>query len=110
VFEPGEAVLTDAAIVDIGRLVSGVSDVRGVRVEGHTDHRGTDAENLALSQARADAAATALVDVGIDDALITAVGLGETEATQGTSTDDEMAADRRVDVVIDAEVPITTTC
>lgn len=109
-FEPGEAVLTDAAIADIRRVVSGVTDVRSVRVEGHTDHRGTDAENQALSQVRADAAAAALVGAGIDAASITAVGLGEAEANQGTPTDDEMAADRRVDVVVDAEVPITTTC
>jgi outer membrane protein OmpA-like peptidoglycan-associated protein len=109
-FEPGEAVLTDQAIADLGLVVAGITDVRSVRVEGHTDHRGTDDENLALSQARADAAAVALVDSGVDQTLITAVGVGETDAHQDDPTDEEMASDRRVDVIVDAEVPITTSC
>lgn len=110
VFEAGVSVLTDAATLDIVGLVVDVSNARSVRVEGHTDARGSDAENQVLSQARADAAATALVAAGIDEALITAVGLGESEADQDDPTEAEMAADRRVDIVIDAEVPISTTC
>ena len=112
-FAPGNAVLTDEALTgfeDLAAVVSSIADVRTVRVEGHTDHRGSDDENLALSQARADAAAAALVDAGIDEALITAAGLGETEAHQDAPTDTDMAGDRRVDVVVEAEVPITTTC
>ncbi len=109
-FEPGEAVLTAQAVTDLGRVVSGITDIRGVRVEGHTDHRGTDDENLVLSQARADAAAEALIASGVHRSLITSIGLGESEAHQGTPTDAEMAADRRVDVVVDADVPITTSC
>jgi outer membrane protein OmpA-like peptidoglycan-associated protein len=110
VFEPGSAVLTATAAGEIVALVTDVDDVRSVHVEGHTDHRGTDADNLALSQARADAAKSALVDAGIDEAIITATGLGESDAHQGSPTDAEMAADRRVDVVIDATVPITRSC
>jgi len=109
-FEPGAAFLTDQAILDIGSVISGIDEVRSVRVEGHTDHRGSDTQNLALSQARADAAAAALIDAGIDGSVITAVELGEAQAHLDNPTDDEMAGDRRVDVVIDADVPITTTC
>jgi OOP family OmpA-OmpF porin len=112
-FAPGNSVLTDEALTgfeDLASVVAGIADVRTVRVEGHTDHRGSDDENLALSQARADAAAAALVDAGIDEALITAVGVGEAEAHQEAPTDADMTGDRRVDVVVEAEVPITTTC
>ena len=109
-FEPGEAALTGDAIAELDRIVAGTSDIRRVTVEGHTDHRGSDAENEALSQARADVTAAALVDAGIDDELISAVGLGEREAAQGAPSDSEMAADRRVDVIIEADVPIATTC
>jgi outer membrane protein OmpA-like peptidoglycan-associated protein len=109
-FEPGEAVLNPAAIDELERIVDDVSEVRSVAVEGHTDHRGTDDENLALSHARADAAAAALIAAGIDEQLIRAVGLGESQAAQGDTSADQMAADRRVDIVIEADVPITTTC
>jgi hypothetical protein len=46
--------------------------------------------------------------------LIVAVGLGESSASQpgsnGDPTDAQMAADRRVEIVVDADVPITTQC
>ena len=54
--------------------------------------------------------AAALVDAGIDEQLISAAGLGESQAAEGDPSDSEMAADRRVDVVIEADVPIATTC
>jgi len=115
-FEPGAATLTDEAIAELTALAGQLgADVRSVRVEGRTDHRGSDDENLALSEARADAAAQALADAGIDPALITSVGLGEVDAHQpsaaGTPSDDEMAQDRRVDILIDADVEsLTASC
>ena len=102
--------LTEDAIVDLGEAIAGITDIRSARVEGHTDHRGSDAENLALSQARADAAADALVDAGISESSITAVGLGESAADRDDPSAAEMAADRRVDVIIVVEVPVTATC
>ena len=109
-FEPGEAALTPAAVDELERIVAETRDIKRVTVEGHTDHRNGDAENEALSQARADVTAAALVDAGIDEALIAAVGLGESQAAQGTPSDSAMATDRRVDVIIEADVPIATTC
>lgn len=109
-FAPGSAELAEEARTDLVTFVGSIEAVRSVTITGHTDHRGTDADNLALSQARADAAAAALIDAGIDAALIDAVGEGERAAKQGSPTDEEMAADRRVDIVIDAEVVITASC
>ena len=118
-FAPGQAVLTDAATEELARLAAAVTaeagaDVRAVRVEGYTDHRGSEADNLALSRSRAAAAAAVLAAAGIDQDAITVVGLGETAAHQPTDgdapTDAEMAADRRVVIVVDAEIPITSPC
>jgi outer membrane protein OmpA-like peptidoglycan-associated protein len=111
-FEPGAATLTDVAVAELSALAAELGDdVRAVTVEGRTDHRGDDADNLTLSEARAAAAASALIDGGIDETLISVVGLGEADARQpgnGSSpTAGEMAADRRVDVVIDADVAPT---
>lgn len=114
-FDPGQAVLHDQAVADLALLAGDVGvDVRSVRVEGRTDHRGSEADNLILSEDRAAAAAEALVAAGIDADLVTTEGLGEREALQPAAdhepTDDEMAADRRVDVLIDADVPISASC
>ncbi len=55
-------------------------DVR-IRVEGHTDERGSDEYNLALGQRRAAAARRFLVSRGIDDARIETVSYGEERPT-----------------------------
>jgi len=48
-----------------------------VRVEGHTDSKGTDAYNRRLSQRRAEAVVKYLVTKGVGPARLEAVGLGE---------------------------------
>lgn len=110
-FDPGEAVLHDDAAAELARLAATVGDdVRLVRVEGRTDHRGSDADNERLSERRAAAAAAALVDADV----VEIVAIGEAEARQPgpdhEPTEDEMAEDRRVDVVVEADVAITTRC
>ncbi len=80
-----------------------------ITVQGHTDRLGSTAYNQTLSEERANAVKTYLVDVGrVDPAKITATGLGETEPA--TKPDDcspklKRAAliaclqpDRRVDI------------
>jgi len=47
-----------------------------LRIEGHTDNRGSRRYNDALSQRRADAVSRALVSRGVDSARIEAVGRG----------------------------------
>ena len=48
-----------------------------VRVEGHTDSKGSDAYNQRLSQRRAEAVVKYLIGKGIDPSRLEAVGFGE---------------------------------
>lgn len=48
-------------------------------ITGHADRIGSDEYNMALSQRRADAAKTYLIEQGIDDKHITTVAKGESE-------------------------------
>lgn len=51
-------------------------DISAVRVEGHTDHCGNEANNMALSQQRAVTVANELVVMGVPRERITTVGFG----------------------------------
>lgn len=57
-----------------------------IEVSGHTDSRGSDSYNLALSQARASAVRRYLISGGVDDQMITAMGYGETRPIDPSST------------------------
>jgi len=70
-----------------------------IRVEGHTDTKGSEEYNQKLSERRAQAVATALVQQGVAQSRILTVGYGE---SQPISSDD--ATNRRVKVVIE---PVT---
>jgi peptidoglycan-associated lipoprotein len=69
---------------------------RGVALEGHTDPRGTDEYNIALSETRAQAVADYLARLGIDPARFHVIPKGEAEAS---GTDDaSWNKDRRVEM------------
>jgi outer membrane protein OmpA-like peptidoglycan-associated protein len=78
-----------------------------VRVEGHTDGKGTDAYNQALSEKRADSVRSYLARQGVDDARLSSVGFGETRPvapnTHADGSDDPEGRqkNRRVEIVID---------
>ncbi len=48
-----------------------------IRIEGHTDIQGSDKYNKKLSQARADAVRTYLIEAGVEPSRLTSVGYGE---------------------------------
>lgn len=73
-------------------------------VEGHTDSKGSDAYNQALSERRAAAVRDALIrDHGINPSRITAQGFGESRPVATNDTDEGRAQNRRVMVVIPSE-------
>jgi len=71
-----------------------------VRVEGFTDSEGDDASNLALSQARADTVAQALVARGVAASRVSAVGVGEARPVGDNNTEAGRAKNRRIELVV----------
>ena len=66
-----------------------------IRVEGHTDSRGSESYNMQLSEKRARAVKNALVQMGVSSSRMQTVGYGE---SQPRSSSDAM--NRRVNIVI----------
>ena len=66
-----------------------------IRVEGHTDSKGSDAYNMTLSQKRAQAVSDALVQRGVDPARMQVIGFGESQPISSNDADN-----RRVNIVI----------
>ena len=71
-----------------------------VRVEGHTDSRGSDAFNMRLSQRRAESVVAYLTAAGIDAGRLAPVGYGESAPVAPNDTKENMYKNRRVDLVV----------
>ena len=69
-------------------------------IVGHTDSVGTDVYNAALSERRAQAAASYLASQGVDRARLSSRGLGETEPVAPNDSDAGRTKNRRVEVAI----------
>ncbi|MEJ5300683.1 MAG: OmpA family protein [Thermodesulforhabdaceae bacterium] len=71
-----------------------------VRVEGHTDSRGSEQYNQMLSERRAMSVRDALVQRGVDPRRIEVVGYGATRPVATNATESGRQMNRRVTVVI----------
>lgn len=68
-------------------------------IEGHTDNVGSAADNKVLSEKRAQAVMSALVQRGISSERLTAVGYGYEKPVADNSTEEGRAKNRRVELV-----------
>lgn len=66
-------------------------------ISGHTDSQGSDGTNAALSQGRADAVLSALLDRRIRTTKMTSKGYGETQPIADNSTEAGRAQNRRIE-------------
>jgi len=106
-FDVDSAALKPEAVVEltkIGDIIAKYSDDR-VRIEGHTDASGASDYNEKLSVKRADSVRTVLLGRGVQEAQITALGLGETKPVGDNKTSDGRAKNRRVELHIDVPNP-----
>jgi outer membrane protein OmpA-like peptidoglycan-associated protein len=100
-FDPGSAAIKpqiDATLREVARTLKTFNQTY-VDVLAHTDTSGTPQGNLALSQKRANAAASFLGSHGVAKARIAAKGLGEAAPLYPVETSEtEKAANRRIEI------------
>lgn len=100
-FDTGFATLKPGAYTTIDRLATVLKEApdRKVMIEGHTDSVGSDDYNQGLSQRRAAAVQTALLERGVSSDQITAVGKGETFPVASNDNAAGRQQNRRVEMV-----------
>ncbi len=98
----GSAIEGEASIALLDAMATAVKQCSSFRVtvEGHTDSDGAEAYNQNLSQQRAEAVVTYLIDNGVNPANVTAVGYGETKPIASNDTRQGMAANRRIEFTV----------
>jgi outer membrane protein OmpA-like peptidoglycan-associated protein len=96
-FDFDSAILKPGAFAEIDRIAGVLNQFPQtvVRVEGHTDSKGSEVYNQELSERRANAVKNALVQRGVNAQRVVALGYGE---SMPISSND--ALNRRVNVVI----------
>lgn len=90
---------SDEVLTEIAALLESLPDA-SVELVGHTDDIGPADENLALSEQRAAAVRQRLIDEGVEEARISARGVGEAEPLVENSNAQNRAQNRRIEFVL----------
>jgi outer membrane protein OmpA-like peptidoglycan-associated protein len=102
-FEYNKAIIKSESfpILDaVAATLQGNPSIALVEIQGHTDERGDDAYNLDLSDRRAAAVKTYLVEHGVDEKRLTSQGYGETQPVLREHNEKAWAKNRRVAFLI----------
>ncbi|WP_339493704.1 OmpA family protein [Pseudomonas sp. RA_105y_Pfl2_P56] len=101
-FDFDKSDLTPAAKSQLDTLMDKLrnADVVSIKVIGHTDSKGSDAYNQALSERRASSVAAYLLSQGLAPNKLTSEGRGESEPVADNATDEGRAKNRRVELHI----------
>lgn len=101
-FGPNQATLAPGGMDRLNLLVTFLKahPERRVAIEGYTDSTGSASHNLELSQRRAEAVRSFLIQNGIDATRITATGYGVASPIAPNSTEAGRLQNRRVEVII----------
>lgn len=96
--------LNTSAQTNLSKLVEVLQKYPDTNIEiiGHTDSKGTDAYNQALSERRANSVASYLRSQGISSTRLTAKGMGESDPVASNDTEEGQSQNRRVEFVITA--------
>lgn len=100
-FDTGASTLKPGADLSLDRLAKYMTGHPQTKliVEGHTDSRGSDAYNDALSERRAQAVVNALISRGVPEDRLRAVGRGKAFPVATNDTPEGRQQNRRVEIV-----------
>lgn len=101
-FATGKYALLPIAKEKLDEVAKALNDqgYKEIIVEGHTDSRGTESTNQALSLNRAQSVRSYLVTRGIEGTKISARGMGESNPIASNNTAEGRANNRRVELVV----------
>jgi outer membrane protein OmpA-like peptidoglycan-associated protein len=101
-FDTGSALVKPGLQAEIDRVARVLAQYPEtiIKVEGHTDSRGSKEYNLSLSKQRADSVRTLLFKRGAGHRWIEVSGYGETKPIASNDTEDGRQKNRRVEVQI----------
>ncbi len=101
-FDTGKWKIKPDSYSELERLVTLLNDIVKLKIEisGHTDNVGASSFNELLSQKRADAVVSYLLEKGIDRKRLSAKGYGQSRPVDSNDTDEGRAANRRTEFEI----------
>jgi outer membrane protein OmpA-like peptidoglycan-associated protein len=101
-FDTGKATLKSESNKELDDLAEYLSYQKGMAIEvaGYTDNVGNDADNLKLSQARADAVRNYLIKKGVHAENLQAKGYGASDPVASNDTPEGKQQNRRTEVHI----------
>ncbi len=88
---------------DVAQVLKDHPEVKKVRIEGHTDSKGSAKLNTSLSKARAQAVRKYLVDKGVEAPRLEATGYGPKKPIADNATAEGREKNRRVEFMITAK-------
>ncbi|MBQ7042892.1 MAG: OmpA family protein [Muribaculaceae bacterium] len=100
-FDVGKATIKPESMGEINRIVTLMTENPDLKfsVEGHTDNTGNPTSNQTLSEQRSEAIVAKLMELGIAQDRLTAVGKGQNSPIADNTTDEGRAKNRRVEFV-----------
>jgi outer membrane protein OmpA-like peptidoglycan-associated protein len=101
-FSVDETALQPGAATTLQRIAQALDENpdRNILIEGHTDSTGDASYNRNLSERRAEAVRSALVDQGVDPSRVATRGLGESFPIAANDTPAGRQLNRRVEIVL----------
>ena len=99
---------SDSLLTEIAKVMNDNPAIRKIHIEGHASSDGNPQQNLQLSDARAKAVKTWLVQVGkVDEKRLTAKGYGDKQPIADNNTEEGRIANRRVEFkIVERGAPI----